>query len=91
MLGFSGKRVLPRENAATQSGGNSPQESCARNEAVSPQGMSPIESWSAQDSDTESDDGAGSRNWSSRAGSNPLTTSVVSPEKTTSVGVSMLS
>src|ERR1035441_4036572 len=44
-----------------------------------------------QDSVTESDDGAESRNWSRRTGSKPIITSDVSPVKITSVGVSVLS
>jgi len=89
MQGFASQSKFAREHGAAKRGGNSPQKSGGSYEEVSAQSMrrgSIGFKW-IQDSCTESDDGAGSRNWSSRTGSKPMITSLFSPENTTSVGV----
>src|SRR5260370_9576277 len=93
MQGLSAYRQLTGEDRAAENGGDSPEKCGGRDKEVSAQGMRTASGRmrGIQESVTESDDGAGSRNWSRRTGSNPTMTSVVSPEKITNVGVSLLS
>ena len=76
------KREFSGKDGAAECGGNSPQESRGRDEKISAQGMRSV--WAGflggQGSVTESDDGAGSSNWSRRAGSNPVTTCRIDDE-----------
>ena len=90
---FPAQGQLAGEDGAAEDGGDSPEKGRRADEEVSAQGMKNASAASSrvQDSVTESDDGAGSSNWSRRTGSKPTITSVVSPEMITSVGVSVLS
>src|SRR5579864_4214988 len=79
------------EDGAAERGGDSPEKCGGADEEISAQRMRSSWTRRVQDSVTESDDGAGSRNWSRRTGSKPIMTSWDSPEKMTIVGVSVLS
>src|SRR5579864_8070773 len=79
------------EDRAADRSGDSPEKCGGADEEISAQRMrASIGRGCVQDSVTESDDGAESRNWSRRTGSKPIITSCVSPEKMTMVGVSVL-